>query len=493
MQHVVIVDDERLNLDLLTEIVDSLRDTVAHPFLASAEALNWCEGRDIDCFILDHHMPPPDGIEMIRIIRSMARFSLVPIVIVTGSHEREVRRRALRTGANDFIEKPVDYQELVSRISTLLALQDARKRLEMNIESLEASLVDAEARSREHVERLEALWRIVNNPSLRDEELLLAMLRQGASAIRPGQIFHALLARVDGSEIVVEARYSDERDEQRLNAVLAVGLRVPIDETALIDVLPTESIRSWDDVLTDDRLAALARVSALGWRGLVQLPFKAGAVTFALTFASFLPTGKPFGPQDHAYAEILASLFAAHFQQRWQAERIQFQLQHDSLTGLLNRVQIRSAGRTAFRTSPKVALAIVDIDRLQDVNAAHGHIIGDAILVEVAAALAGQAVDDEIVARVGGDSFGVLFPSAQSRQWTANRLAAYQSVFERPFSTGDREGKESVRVSATIGAAIGPDDAASFDELLLRAEAVTIDAKAAGPGRIIFAVGTERV
>jgi len=489
LQHVVIVDDDRLNLDLETGIVDSLRDTVAHPFLSSAEALNWCEGRDIDCFILDHYMPSPDGIEMIRIIRRIARFSLVPIVIVTGSHEREVRRRALRAGANDFIEKPVDYQEFVARVSTLLALQDARKRLEMNVERLEASLVDAEVRSREHAERLEALWRIVNNPSLRDEELLLAMLRQGASAIRPGQIFHSLLSRIDGSEIVVEASYRDDRDEQQLDTVLAVGRRTPVEDSALIDVLPTGSVRTWDDVLTDDRIAARSRVREVGWRSLVLASFNAGGVTYALTFGAFLPTQKPFGPQDHAYVEILAALFATHFQQRWQAERIQFQLQHDSLTGLLNRVQARAAGRAALRASSNVGIAIVDIDRFQDVNAVHGHIIGDAVLVEVAAALAGQAVDDEIVARVGGDSFSVLFPSAQSRQSMANRLAIYQSVFERPFSTGDREGKETVRVFASIGAAIAPDDAASFDELLLRAEAVAIDAKAAGPGRIVFAGG----
>jgi diguanylate cyclase (GGDEF)-like protein len=489
LQHVVIVDDDRLNLDLETEIVDSLRDTVAHPFLSSAEALSWCEGRDIDCFILDHYMPSPDGIEMIRIIRRIARFSLVPIVIVTGSHEREVRRRALRAGANDFIEKPVDYQEFVARISTLLALQDARKRLEMNVERLEASLVDAEERSREHAERLEALWHIVNHPSLRDEDLLLAMLQQGAAAIRPGQIFHGLLSRIDGSEIVVEASYRDERDEHRLDAVLAVGQRTPVEHSALFDVLSTEAIRSWDDIFTDDLMAARSRVREVGWRSLVLAPFKAGAVTYALTFGSFVPTEKPFGPQDHAYVEILASIFVAHFQQRWQAERIQFQLQHDSLTGLLNRVQLRAAGRAAFRTSSSVGIAIVDIDRLRDVNAAHGHIIGDAILVEVGAALAGQAVDDEIVARVGGDAFGVLFQFAQSRQWIATRLAAYQSVFERPFSTGDREGKETVRVSASIGVAIAPDDAASFDVLLLRAEAVVIDAKAAGPGRIVFAGG----
>ncbi len=487
MQHVVIVDDDRLNLELVREIVESMRDTAAHAFLSSAAALTWCEHHDVDCFILDHHMPAPDGIEMIRIIRNIARFSLIPIVIVTGTHEREVRRRALRAGADDFIEKPLDYQELVSRISTLLALQDARRRLEMNVESLEGSLVEAEARSRDHAERLEALWRIVSNPGLREEEMLHAMLRQGASAIRPGHIFHGLLSRIDGSEIVVEASYSDERDEQRLNAVLAVGRRTPVEDSALNDVLPTEAIRSWDDVRTDEQIPARSPVRALGWRSLVLVPFKAGSVTFVLTFASFRPTEKAFGSQDHAYAEIIASLFSMHMQQRWQAERITFQLHHDSLTGLLNRVQIRNAGRAAFRTSPTVGIAIVDVDRLRDVNQTHGHIIGDAIIVEVAAALAKQARDGEVVARVGGDSFAMLFPAVTSRQWLADRLSAYKAVFEQPFSTGDREGKETVAVSATIGLAVAPDDGGSFDELLLRAEAVCIDAKRAAPERIVLA------
>jgi diguanylate cyclase (GGDEF)-like protein len=487
LQHVVIVDDDRSHLNLMTEIVETFTNAVPQAFLSSGTALSWCAGHDVDCFILDQEMPPPNGIEMIRLIREEARFAFVPIVIVTGLSDREVRRRALRAGANDFLEKPVDYQEVVARLSTLLALHDARKQLAMSVESLEASLLEAEARSREHAERLEALWKIVTSPSYRDDELLFAMLRLGAHAVRPGQVFHGVLGKIDGSETLVEATYSDEWDKQQVDAVFAVGRRSPVADSAFADVVPTESIRSWDDIDTDERLRARSRIREIGWRSLVLAPFKVGGVTYVLEFGSFHPTEKPFGPQDHAYVEILVSLFATHFRQRWQAERIQFELQHDSLTGLLNRVQLRTAGRAAFRTSSNVGIAIVDIDRLRHVNRAHGHIIGDAILVEVAAALAAQAVNDEIVARVGGDSFAVLFPSVPSHQWLADRLSAYKTIFETPFSTGDREGTQTVPVSATIAVAVAPDDGTSFDELLLLAEATGIDAQAAVPSGIIVA------
>lgn len=64
---------------------------------------------------------------------------------------------------------------------------------------------DAEERSRQHARRLEALWRIINNPNLKDEELWHAMLAEAAAAIRPGQPYRGTLGRVQGEELVLEA------------------------------------------------------------------------------------------------------------------------------------------------------------------------------------------------------------------------------------------------------------------------------------------------
>jgi len=137
-QHVVIVDDNDLSLKLLGSIASEIHDVVVHPFQSSNEALAWFEGEDVDCFIFDQHMPAPDGVEMIQRVRAMRRFALVPIVIVTGEHDRDVRYRAFDAGANDFVLKPLDFRELISRLKTLLALQAAQKQLAMQIGSLES-------------------------------------------------------------------------------------------------------------------------------------------------------------------------------------------------------------------------------------------------------------------------------------------------------------------------------------------------------------------
>ncbi len=473
MQHVVIVDDDSLHLRLVANIVADLRDTSAHAFTSSSEALRWCEQHDVDCFILDYRMPAPDGIELIRVLRSIARFALVPIVIVTGERAREVKRRALRAGANDFVDKPIDYQEFVARISTLLALQAARQQLELSVSALEGSVLESEARSREHADRLETLWRIVTNPSVREGELPFMILREGASAIRPGQLFHGLLLRLERGASMVEAVYRSERDALRIDGDLAVGRRAP----DFGELLAGEVVRSWDDIAGDARANAYGCAPVLGLRSLIVAPFNAGAASYALVFGSFLPTARPFGSQDLAYIEILASLFATNFQQRWQAERMKFQIEHDALTGLINRVQMRLAGRIALQKDPHAAVAIIDIDHLRAVNAHYGYMIGDALLVEVAAALSRIATGEEIVARVGGGAFAVLLPGESTRARTAERLSSYQVVFDRPFSTGDRTGKEMIALAATIGIALAPEDGTAFDELLMRAEAAAINAK----------------
>ena len=482
-QHVVIVDDQQLNLKLFSSIAGEIPDVVTHTFLSSTEALAWIEGKDVDCFIFDYHMPAPDGLAMIAAVRAIDAFAMVPIVIVTGEHEREVRYRALDAGANDFLQKPVDYREFVARLTTLLALRWAQKRLGMQIESLEASLLDSEERSRHHAERLEALWRIANNPTLQDEELVYAMLEQGAAAIRPGQPFLGMLGRIEGHELLTEAMAGDGGDLSAKR--LRVGNRAAVAHTVVAHSLAAGETQFWDD--WEHAGGGDSKQRTLGWRAVITTHFTAGGATYALTFASALSALRPFGPQDRAYIEVLAAFFSTHLQQQWQALRIRYQLEHDSLTGLRNRSRFRSLGRAAFKAGEPFAVAVVDLFRFHELNETYGHLIGDAVLVEVAAALAGEAKDDEIVARVGGDSFAAFFPTVPSRAALMERIARYSAVFDVPMGIGDREGRESVLASGAIGVALAPHDGATFDELFFRAES-RAGAASLRPDRLSFPV-----
>jgi DNA-binding response OmpR family regulator len=120
MSRVLIVDDNEDDLELLKayleDAVDEIR-CVADSRRAESAFANF----EPDCILLDLHMPQPDGFELLRRLRG-ARFSLgyLPVLVVTGDTSHVSRNSALILGADEFVTKPVDREELVLRVRHLL-------------------------------------------------------------------------------------------------------------------------------------------------------------------------------------------------------------------------------------------------------------------------------------------------------------------------------------------------------------------------------------
>jgi putative two-component system response regulator len=117
---VLIVDDDPDNVLLLesflSEDAESVR-TVTDSGLVE-QAFNEFVP---DIVLLDLHMPDPDGLEILRRLRSVrASLGFVPFVVMTGDTGRVARNSALVLGADDFLTKPLDRHEVVLRVRNLL-------------------------------------------------------------------------------------------------------------------------------------------------------------------------------------------------------------------------------------------------------------------------------------------------------------------------------------------------------------------------------------
>jgi diguanylate cyclase (GGDEF)-like protein len=353
---------------------------------------------------------------------------------------------------------------------------------QLEVDQLEGSLRAEEEQSRHHAERLEALWALVNDRSLRDDELLQAMLGQAAAAIRPHQRFRGMLWRVHETDMVVEALAGEFRTG---GLQTEVGAVVALDRTIGGKVIAEGTgTRSWDDILAAEYSSTFALAHKT--RALIVATFRAGNTTWGLSFASVETTSVPFGPRDHVYIDVLASFFANHVQQRWQFERIQYQQSHDVLTGLLNRSQFRSTVRSAARTSSRYAIILVDVDAFREINESYGHMIGDAVLVEVGNALKLRAAEGEFVGRIGDDVFGVYIGNPESKEFVLSRALSFAEAFTRGFSTGDRDGKEFIMRTAGLGVSLAPDDGNAIDAILSHADAALVRAKQRGHGSLVF-------
>ncbi|GAC1505897.1 MAG: response regulator [Candidatus Dormibacteraceae bacterium] len=117
---ILIVDDDPDNIEMLERFLagdaSAIRSVtqsnqVEHAFLEF----------EPDIMLLDLHMPPPDGLEILRNLRSVREsLGFLPVIVLTGDTARVARNSALLLGADDFLTKPLDGQEVVLRVRNLL-------------------------------------------------------------------------------------------------------------------------------------------------------------------------------------------------------------------------------------------------------------------------------------------------------------------------------------------------------------------------------------
>ena len=173
--NVVIVDDQQINVTLMQALIGKVGGCTPVSFTDSQKGLGWCLDNEPDLVIVDYMMPELNGIDFIRRFRSADGTAEVPVLMVTADHEREVRYNALESGATDFLTKPVDRMEFLSRVKNMLALRRSHLSLADRAATLAAEVkkATAEIQAREK----ETVMRLAKAAEYRDPETGAHILR----------------------------------------------------------------------------------------------------------------------------------------------------------------------------------------------------------------------------------------------------------------------------------------------------------------------------
>jgi len=157
-------------------------------------------------------------------------------------------------------------------------------------------------------------------------------------------------------------------------------------------------------------------------------------------------------------------------------KRIEFLALHDELTGLPNRAHFHDAMKAVLTQATdqghKVAAVGIDLDRFKEVNDAHGHAMGDAVLQELVGRLSRLLRDEEFVGRLGGDEFAA-FKVYHDRSALDDFIARLN---EKLSASVDLDNL-SVSLGASIGVAIYPDDGSNLEQILNNADLAMYRAK----------------
>lgn len=449
---ILVVDDIPANVKLLearlvAEYFDVL--TAADGY----EALAICERHPVDLILLDIMMPGIDGFEVCERLKANPRTTHIPVVMVTALDQPSDRVRGLKAGADDFLTKPVNDLQLMSRVKSLVRLKNVSDELRLRAETAQSVglqdianmdrpdefgnvlLVDGRESSQERIAR--ALKPVANVTSLSDPQAAL---------------FEAAEKNFD--LVIVNSNF-DDYDPLRL----------------------CSQLRS----LERTRYIPLLLITEQGNDEMVVRALDLGVTDYLM---------RPVDPNE-LVARSLTQIRRKHCNDRLRTsvrQTIELAVT-DGLTGLHNRRYLDNHLRVlvdrALARGRPLSICITDIDRFKNVNDSYGHDAGDEILRDFAHRLRSTVRGADLACRYGGEEFVVVMPdtSAEIAAAVAERLRAL--VEGNPFDLPQHQQK--LAITASLGIATLDPNGDTPESLLKRADNALYQAKNNGRNQVVAA------
>jgi putative two-component system response regulator len=153
---ILVADDQAANRELLVELLSGDGFQVISA-ADGREALAALATNQIDLVLLDVMMPRLNGFEVCERIKANPETDLIPAILVTSLADKQDRIRGIKSGADDFLTRPVDHVELLARVRSLLKLKmrtDELERAESVLFTLARSIEGKDPYTHGHCERL---------------------------------------------------------------------------------------------------------------------------------------------------------------------------------------------------------------------------------------------------------------------------------------------------------------------------------------------------
>ena len=256
---ILIIDDNPHNLQVLGKLLRE--NNFAIEFATSGEAaLEWLKKRLFDLLLLDINMPGMNGFEVCLKVRSDKTYDNIPVIFLSAETDRESILKGFELGAQDYITKPFDSRELLSRVKTHLSLKDSLEKLGNQNALLEATVSERTVQLRDANEQLKDLnQKLLDLDKTKSEFLRLVSheIRTPLNGIiGPLELLKEYVSTKDVEEIIGILDLSVKRLERfALNALLITRLKTKQfdirKESVSLSVLLEDVLNDYSTMISD--------------------------------------------------------------------------------------------------------------------------------------------------------------------------------------------------------------------------------------------------
>lgn len=340
------------------------------------------------------------------------------------------------------------------------AMIDITEEKKMLVHSQEArAAAEAAAYAARQAEKLEQDRKTILELVAKDqplEQIVTRMAVAGASHL-PGSLCAIRIELTDASPVSIYSR-------------TAARFAAAFDQVPLASIRQTLSSESIANLSrSPEWLRFMENCADFPFRYYRAVPILRSARLTGIIISLFTEE-RTASPAEEQLLESWGQFASLAVERRGLYEQLSFRAQYDSLTNLLNRASLYERVDAQIRKSGSercaMAALYLDLDMFKEINDKHGHGAGDGVLQEVARRILESVRHTDFAARIGGDEFVVILPGV-SEQKEARRVAdLLVNAIEQPVIFNGRD----LRVGASLGIAIYPDDGTHTDALLKKAD-----------------------
>jgi diguanylate cyclase (GGDEF)-like protein/PAS domain S-box-containing protein len=428
--NILIVDDQPVNVQLLEYLLQSTGYTRVSSTTDPRVVAPWHDQHRYDIIILDLHMPGMNGFDVMDALKPLEPDGYLPVLVVTAEPDKKLA--ALESGARDFVSKPFDPVEVLTRIRNLL----------------EVRLLHKQARD----------YNSLLEQTVRERTADLQRFRSAMDA-------------------TADAIFLIDSDSMQLvdtNEGACRMLGYPREQ--LLELEPSRI-----GLGSNDELAQWAESA----RAAAATPSRAPELfETELTRADHatVPVETYWQQQNEGESAHRTLICVARdiSERRLAEERLRHMAHYDSLTGLPNRTLFYQTLAESIELAQdkewRIVVLFIGLDRFRNINDSVGAAMGDQLLRDFSNRLVQCVRIRDTVGRLGGDEFALILTMTRDQQDAVLVANEVREALRAPF---DLDGHQAT-LTASIGIAMYPDDANDPETLVKYANTAMERAKEAG-------------